>query len=92
MNIFSCARSSGNGSQAITSSGYTFLPKQTVSRVIIVNNASGAVAVSVQQDAAVAAIIVPAGQSFTFNGLQDASQLGLQAASGTPTITYRWEH
>ena len=28
----------------------------------------------------------------TFNGIRDASQLSVLAASGTPTLSYRWEH
>ena len=92
MNTFAVVKSAGNASVALNASTYTPLNAQACSRVHINNTATGAVAVLVQQGGSGASITVPAATSMSFNGIKDASQLGVLAASGTPTLSYRWEH
>ena len=92
MNTYAVVKSAGNASVALNASTYTALSSQLASRVHITNTAIGAVALEVKQDATAAAITVPAGSSMTFNGINNASQLSVLAASGTPTLSFRWEH
>ncbi len=91
MNTLAIVRAAGNASVALNSATYTALSAQPALRVHITNTATGAVAVQVKQDAGAAAITVPSAATMTFNGLRDASQLSVLAASGTPTLSYRWE-
>jgi hypothetical protein len=92
MNTLAIVRAAGNASMALNASTYTALTAQPAFRVHVTNTATGAVAIQVKQDAGAAAITVPAATTMTFNGLRDASQLSVLAASGTPTLSYRWEH
>ena len=92
MNTYAVVKSAGISSVALNGSTYTPLPAQVATRVFISNTATGSVAVQVKQDASAAYITVPAATSMTFNGIRDASQLSVLAASGTPTLSYRWEH
>jgi hypothetical protein len=92
MNTYATVKSAGNAAVTLNASTYTALTAQVATRVHITNTASGAVAVQVKQDAGSAAITVPAAITMTFTGLRDASQLSVLAASGTPTLSYRWEH
>ena len=92
MNTLAIVRAAGNSSVALNNATYTSLNAQPAFRVHITNTATGAVAVQVKQDAGAAAVTVPAATSMTFSGLRDASQLSVLAATGTPTLVYRWEH
>lgn len=92
MNTYATVKSAGNAALALNAATYTALTAQIATRVHITNTATGSVALQVKQDAGSAAITVPAGTSMTFNGVRDASQISVIAASGTPTLSYRWEH
>ena len=92
MNTYAVVKSAGISSVALNASTYTPLNAQPVSRVHLNNTAASAVALQVKQDASTAFITVPAATSMTFNGVRDASQLSVLAATGTPTLSYRWEH
>ena len=85
-------KSGGIGSVTTNASTYTSLAAQIASKVIVQNTATGAVAITVQQDGAGAVLPIAAGANFTFLGLSNASQIAILAASGTPAVAYRWEH
>jgi len=92
MNVYSQMKSSGIGSVVTNASTPTALAAQIATRVIVSNTATGAVPVTVTQSGSSAGITIPANAVFTFNGIRDASVLSVQASSGTPTVSYRWEH
>ena len=92
MNTYSVVKSAGNASVALNASTYTPLDTQAASRIHVTNTAANSVALLVKQDDSAAAITVPAATTMTFNGINNASQISVLAASGTPTLSYRWEH
>jgi len=92
MNTHATFKSSGISSVAANASTSTPLNSQLATRVIISNTASGAVAITVSQDSGSDVITIPAAGSFQFDGICNAVQLSVKAASGTPTVSYRWLH
>ena len=91
-NVYTRRKSGGIGSITTNSSTYSPLAAQIASRVIIQNAATGSVALTVQQDGAGSVLPIPAGGSFTLEGLSNASQIAILATTGTPAVAYRWEH
>lgn len=77
---------------AANASTATPLNSQLATRVIISNAAASAVALTVSQDGGSDVITIPAAGSFQFDGIRNAVQLSVKAASGTPTVSYRWLH
>jgi hypothetical protein len=92
MNTYAVVKSAGNASVALNAATYTPLTAQAASRVHVTNTTASSVALQVKQDDSADAITVPAATSMTFNGINNASQISVLAASGTPTLSYRWEH
>jgi len=92
MNVYSQMKSSGIGSVVTNASTPTALSAQVSTRVIVCNTAASAVAVTVYQAGSSAGITIQPNATFTFNGIRDASVLSIQASTGTPTVSYRWEH
>jgi hypothetical protein len=92
MNTHATFKSSGISSVAANASTATPLNSQLATRVIISNTATGAVAITVSQDGGSDVITIPAAGSFQFDGIRNAVQLSVKAASGTPTVSYRWLH
>jgi hypothetical protein len=92
MNTHATFKSSGISSVAANASTSTPLNSQLATRVIINNTASGSVAITVSQDGGSDVITIPAAGMFQFDGLRNATQLSVKAASGTPTVSYRWLH